>query len=78
MVDPEEVLYHFGWIIGVGWMALALGQILVGLEGRATMGFAGWETYAWMGAVQFLLGVAYLVWWFVTFRNGRIREDGIA
>lgn len=48
-MDTESIFYHFGWILGVVWLILGIGQVYIGLQGQATTNFSDWETYTWLG-----------------------------
>ena len=70
MVPATRIWYHLGWIVGAGWLVIGTAQAFVGLQGRAITDFPLWETYAWLGVGQVLLGVFWLLWFFVYHRPG--------
>ena len=64
MDKAARIFYHVGWIVGVAWLVIAVGQVYIGLQGRVTTNFDGWGTYTWLGVGMFILGVAWIALWY--------------
>jgi Flp pilus assembly protein TadB len=71
MDKAVRYFYHFGLLIGVGWLVIAASQIFIGLQGQATTNLDGWSTYTWLGVAMFVLGVLWLVLWYFQYHYQR-------
>ena len=74
MRTADRIFYLGGATLGVVWILLGVGQVLIGLGAGGSLDLQGWNWYVRIGVFQSVLGAGWLVWWVVNRQSG-VRES---
>ena len=65
----ENVFYHGGWILGVGWVLLGFLQVYLGIQFGMQTDSSLADHYQWLGLGMTVLGVVWLLFWYLYARE---------
>lgn len=65
----EKIIYHSGWVAGVGWVLVGLLQAYLSILFRTQTDSTLAEVYQWLGVSMAVTGVVWLLFWYFYARD---------